>query len=179
MNKFIQRYLHLAPLLLLLISGSAVQAQDSTGAASGFGTPQSSGEKYLLRMLKVIDQIGVILPGQGFKSIKLGDTREKLISRWGKPEQANRKGLQYQLDPKTSVQFIGKKRIDTILVFGRSGSLARINNGVVFGMSPAQVLETFNAIPDKRSDTRIRYKKLGIELFFEQLALYKIAVFSP
>jgi len=173
MSKRSLRYLTLAPLLLALFAGIPAQAQ-----TPGFNSaPQSSGEKYLLRMLKVIDQIGVIIPGQGFKSVKLGDTREQLTTRWGKPEQANRKGVQYQLDPKTSVQFFGKNVIKSISVFGRSGSLARIDNGIVFGMSPAQVLETFNATPDKRSNTRIRYKKLGIELFFEQQTLYKITVF--
>jgi len=180
MKKLSQRYLLLAPLLLILLPGLTVQAQNSDSKApSAFGAPQSSGEKYLLRMLKVIDQVGVIIPGQGFKSIKLGETREQLVTRWGKPEQANRKGVQYQLDPKTSVQFIGKRKIDSILIFGRAGSLARVDNGVRFGMSPGRVLETFNATPDKRTNTRIRYKKLGIELFFEQQTLYKITVFSP
>lgn len=184
MNRRSQRYLILLPVLLALFVGLPAQAQtpaqnSATKAAGLMGTPQSSGEKYLLRMLKVIDQVGVILPGEGFKSIKLGDSREQLLARWGKPEQAKRKGVQYLLDPTTRVQFIGRKKIESILVFGRTGSLVRVNNGVAFGMSAEQVLEMFDTPPDKHTNTRLRYKKLGIELFFEQQMLYKIAVFTP
>lgn len=139
----------------------------------------SSNEQMMLRMFDIIDKIGIIIPGQGFKSIKIGDSRGRLIQLLGQPQQASKKALQYQLGPKTVLQFLGKKQIDEIIIYGGPGSLAHVNNGVLFGMSPAQTVELFKSAPDKQGGEAIRYDDLGIELFFEKLALFKIRVYAP
>ena len=41
------------------------------------------GKVVLSRLLDIIDQVGIILPGEGFKSIKLQDPIEKLIRLLG------------------------------------------------------------------------------------------------
>lgn len=135
----------------------------------------------LYHLLDIIDQIGIIIPGKGFKSIQLGDPIEKLIRLWGKPKSINRKGtLSYLLSQKTTIHFVGKKqRIETIVIIGKVGSLAHINNGIAFGMSQGQVLTQFNATPDKHNRKIIRYKALGIELGFKSGVLAEIAIFEP
>lgn len=139
----------------------------------------SDGEQAVITLLKVLDQVGIIIPGIGFKSFQLGQTREQLIKLWGKPQQATRKILQYQLDSKTVIQFHGKKTIKNIAVIGRYGSMARVDNGVAFSMTPDQVMEFFDTRPDKNDNKKVRYKNLGIEFYFENQALVKINVFAP
>ena len=141
-------------------------------------TQPSAGEQAVITLLKKLDQVGVIIPGKGFKSFQLGQTREQLISLWGKPQQATRKILQYQLDTRTVIQFHGKKIIESIAIIGQSGSMARVNNGIGFGMTPGQVMEFFDSPPDKQNDKIVRYKRLGIEFLFESQALRKIVVFA-
>ena len=138
----------------------------------------SNEEQAIINLLKIIDQVGVILPGAGFKSFKLGQTREQLVKLWGNPQQATRKVLQYQLDRNTVIQFHGKKIIESIAVIGQFGSVARVENGIVFGMTPAQVIEFFDVEPDKKNKTTLRYKNLGIEFFFKNQTLIKIVVFE-
>ncbi len=143
-------------------------------------TPSQDRDAIIIRLLEIIDQVGIIIPGKGFKSIKLGDPFEKLIRLWGKPKSVNRKGtISYLLSHKTVIHFSGKKSIETIVVVGKAGSLAHVNNGVVFGMTPGQVLAQFGATPDKHKPDLIRYKDLGIELGFKSGALAEIAIFKP
>ena len=157
------------------------QTQEGIPKAKATTTQQlpSDGEQAVIKLILILDQVGVIIPGTGFKSFQLGQTREQLIKLWGKPQQATRKILQYQLDPKTVIQFHGKKAIETIAVIGQYGSMARVDNGVVFGMTPGQVMEFFDTTPDRRNDNKVRYKNLGIEFYFENQALVKIVVFAP
>jgi len=155
-----------------LISVSANAAKTSTDEQS---------KAVLTRLLKIVDQVGIIIPGEGFKSIKLGDSAEKLVQLWGQPKSTNRKGtLSYLLSNKTIIHFLIKKGyIDTIAVVGKTGSLAHVNNGVVFGMTQGQVLAQFSATPDKHKPEVIRYKALGIELGFRTGKLAEIAIFEP
>jgi len=141
-------------------------------------TQPSTGEQAVITLLKMLDQVGVIIPGKGFKSFQLGQTREQLIKLWGKPQQSTRKILQYQLDTRTVIQFHGKKIIESIAIIGQFGSMARVNNGIGFGMTPGQVMEFFDSPPDKKNDEIVRYKRLGIEFLFENQALRKVIVFS-
>ena len=83
------------------------------------------------------------------------------------------------LSHKTVIHFAGKKNIVTIVVVGKAGSLAHVNNGVVFGMTQGQVLAQFSATPDKHTRKVIRYKNLGIELGFPSGTLAEIAIFRP
>ncbi len=135
----------------------------------------------LAHILETIDQVGIIIPGKGFKSIQLGDSVDKLIKIWGQPGNINRKGtLSYQLSINTVVHFlINKGRVKTIAVVGGPGSMTRINNGVRFGMPQGQVLAQFNATPDKHKPDLIRYKTLGIELGFSSNQLTEIAIIKP
>lgn len=139
----------------------------------------SDEEQAVIKLLKIIDQVGVIIPGIGFKSFQLGQTREQLIKLWGKPQQATRKILQYQMDTRTVIQFHGKKAIESIAIIGQYGSMARVENGIVFGMTPGQVMEFFDKKPDRKNDEKVRYKNLGIEFYFTNQALAKIVVFVP
>lgn len=141
--------------------------------------PLGDGEQAIIKLLEVIDQVGIIIPGKGFKSFQLGQTREQLVKLWGTPQQSTRKILQYQLDARTVIQFHGKKSIDSIAIIGQYGSMARVENGIVFGMTPGQVMEFFDASPDRKKDQYVRYKKAGIEFFFQNQALVKIIVFVP
>jgi hypothetical protein len=142
---------------------------------------EQNKQAILAYILETIDKVGIIIPGKGFKSIKLGDEAEKLIQLWGPPKTINRKGtLSYQLSAKTVVHFLVKKgSIRSIAVVGKPGSLARINNGVIFGMNREQVLVQFSASPDKQNPQLIRYKALGVELAFESGRLTEIAIFTP
>ncbi len=143
-------------------------------------TSSQERDAVITRLLEIIDQVGIIIPGEGFKSIKLGDPFEKLVRLWGKPKSVNRKGtVSYLLSHKTVIHFSGKKSIETIVVVGKAGSLAHVNNGVVFGMTQGQVLAQFSATPDKHKRDLIRYKDLGIELGFKSGTLAEIAVFKP
>lgn len=157
------------------------QTQERIPKAKAATTLQlpSDEEQAVIKLIKILDQVGVIIPGTGFKSFQLGQTREQLIKLWGKPQQATRKILQYQLDAKTVIQFQGKKSIETIAVIGQYGSMARVDNGVVFGMSPGQVMEFFDTTPDRKNDKKMRYKNLGIEFYFKNQALAQIVVFIP
>jgi len=153
----------------------------SLSALSAEISPEEKRQAILIRILQIIELAGIITPGEGFKSIKLGDSAEKLIRLWGQPKSANRKGtLSYLLSHKTIIHFLIKKgRIDTIAVLGKPGSLAHVNNGVVFGMTQSQVLAQFSATPDKQKQNLIRYKALGIELGFASGRLAEIAIFEP
>ncbi len=137
------------PLLAILFSLLLGQTALSALAAGTI----TELEKQVLKahVLEIVDKVGIIIPGGGFKNITLGDPVEKLIQRWGRPTNVNRKGtLSYQLSYKTTVHFLVKNdSIDTIAVNGRVGSLAHVNNGVVFGMTQGQVLAQFQATPDK------------------------------
>ena len=135
----------------------------------------------LAHILETIDQVGIIIPGEGFKSIQLGDSVDELIKIWGQPGNVNRKGtLSYQLSINTVVHFVvNKDRIKTIAVVGKPGSMTRIDNGVRFGMTQGQVLAQFIATPDKQKPQLIRYKALGIELGFSSNTLTEIAIFKP
>jgi hypothetical protein len=165
----------LAILFSLLLGVNAPQAVATA--------TKSEIEKQILitHLLEIIDKVGIIIPGEGFKSIKLGEPVEKLIRLWGRPKSINRKGtLSYLLSYKTTIHFLVKKdRIDTIAVNGRTGSLAHVNNGIVFGMTQGQVLAQFGVTPDKVKKNLIRYKKLGIELGFDSNRLTEIGIFKP
>lgn len=138
------------------------------------------GKVVLSRLLEIIDQVAIILPGEGFKSIKLQDPIEKLIRLWGKPRNISRKGtLSYLLSHNTVIHFSGKKYIEKIVVQGKGGSFSHVNNGVVFGMTQGQALAQFSTLPDTHTPTVIRYQSLGIELGFKSGVLAEIGVFTP
>ena len=165
----------LAILLSLLLGLSAPSAP---GAVT---KPELEKQAIIVHLLEIIDKIGIIIPGEGFKSMKLGEPVEKLIKRWGRPKSINPKGtLSYLLSHKTTIHFLVKKdHIDTIVVNGRIGSLAHVNNGVVFGMTQEQVLAQFRLTPNKIKQNLIRYKAQGIELGFDSNRLTEIAIFKP
>lgn len=141
---------------------------------------QSDAESVLPYLLKIIDKAGTIIPGVGFKSIKLGDPLAKLVQRWGPPKSTGPKGaLNYLLDANTLIHFLGDKRIETIVVRGNPGSFARVNNGIRFGMTPDLVIAQYNIRPDKHNKEMIRYRKLGIEYWFKAGILAEIKVYRP
>lgn len=171
-NRHRRQFIAAVPALLLGLGATPAFAAGNTSARDH--------EVILTHILEVIDLVGVIIPGEGFKSIKLGDPFEKLIRLWGQPKSVNRKGtLSYLLSQKTVIHFQGNKGIETIVVIGKPGSLAHVNNGVVFGMTQGQVLAQFSATPDKHTRKVIRYKRLGIELGFPSGTLAEIAIFKP
>jgi hypothetical protein len=167
------------PLLAILFSLSLSLSALSTSATGA----KSELEKQLIltHLLEIVDKVGIVIPGEGFKNIKLGEPVEKLLRLWGRPKSVNSKGtLSYQLSFKTTIHFLVKENhIDTIAINGRVGSLAHINNGVVFGMTQGQVRALFNATPDKVKQNLLRYKSLGIELGFDSNRLTEIAIFKP
>ena len=131
-------------------------------------------------ILDIIDAISTIIPGQGFKSIGLGDSMDRLQQLWGMPISIDKhKRLLYRLDSNTLIQFSGKQTIESIVVSGLAGSTARINNGAVFGMTRGQVLSQFASRPDQTSNNIIQYARLGIELNFTAHKLTKIIIFPP
>ena len=70
-------------------------------------------EVIFYRLLKIIDQAGTIIPGEGFKSVKLGDPIEKLIRLWGQPKIIDRDGTHiYLLSRKTVIHFLGETHIE-------------------------------------------------------------------
>ena len=147
-------------------------------AADNRHIPEDSAA--FVQLIKIIDQTGTIIPGQGFKSIKLGDSFEKLIRTWGKPRKTDGKNtLTYLLDRNTLIHFSGKKFVEEILVQGSISSLARVNNGIRFGMSREQVLSRFTQAPDKNKAELIRYRAAGIEFYFKAGALIGVKVFKP
>jgi len=161
-------------MLCLCLAGLSPSPAYSAGVS-----PSKENDVILVHLLGIIDQLGII-PGEGFKSIKLGDSYEKLVQLWGQPKAINKKGtVSYLLSAKTTIHFSGKKNIENIVVIGKPGSLARINNGVVFGMPQGQVIAQFDARPDKQTPERIRYKTRGIELGFKSGTLTEISIFSP
>jgi len=167
-------------LLTTLQTASAQQAPSqstSSGRISPIPDTLSDEQAAIINVLKVLDQVGVILPGKGFKSIQLGQTREQLVRAWGHPQQASRKAIQYQLDSRTVIQFVGRKTIDKIIVIGQPGSVARLENGVTFGMTPSQVTGLFDTQPDKQKNKLVRYKTLGIDFEFQQQILSRIIVY--
>lgn len=158
---------------LLLCAGSGQLA---------FADQQALDQSRLTRLLDIVDKVGVIIPGQGFKSIKIGDSAARLVQLWGQPKAVEKRGklLAYQLDQRTVILFqVKKKLIDKIVVQGKSGSLAHVNNGVVFGMTPQQTASQFPAQPENSSAKRLHYPQLGIELGFPQGRLTEILIFSP
>lgn len=167
----------LASLLLGLSITTASIAQNTLPKPGGITKPV----ELIGRVLEVLDQVGVIIPGKGFNSIHLGQPLTQLVALWGEPKKIDKRNgfLAYQLDEKTVIQFFGKKWIQKIVITGLPGSLARVNNGVVFGMSPIQVLHRFNAAPNKKTDKTIRYSDQGIVLSFDKLSLREIEVFKP
>lgn len=145
----------------------------------GETAPTNRGE-VINRVLQVLDQVGTIIPGKGFNSIGLGASPEQLVTLWGPPGDINPKGiLTYQLDELTTIAFYGKKAIDKIIVIGSTGSFARVDNGVIFGMTPSQVVERFTIKPDKATNDLLRYDDAGIQLSFENLSLIEIEIFNP
>ena len=167
------------PLLAILLSLLlGLSAPSAPGAVT---KSELEKQAIIMHLLEIIDKVGIIIPGEGFKSIKLGEPVEKLIKLWGRPKSINPKGtLSYLLSHKTTIHFlVNKDRIDTIAVIGRAGSLAHVNNGVVFGMTQEQVLAQFRVTPDKIKQNLIRYKALGIELGFDSNRLTEITVFKP
>jgi hypothetical protein len=170
--------------LFLTMMSSSLLGLMGLPALSAENQSEQEKQAILLHILEIIDQVGIIIPGKGFKSIKLGDPVEKLIQLWGQPKIINRNGtLSYQLSTKTVIHFLIKKnRIGSIAMVGKPGSLARINNGVRFGMTQEQVLAQFSTTappPDKHKPDLIRYKALGIELGFSSNQLTEIAIFRP
>jgi hypothetical protein len=164
-----------------MVSAPLLGLMSFPALSAGINSEQEK-QVILAHILETIDQVGIIIPGKGFKSIQLGDSVDKLIELWGQPGNINRKGtLSYQLSINTVVHFlINKGRIKTIAVLGKPGSMTRINNGVRFGMPQGQVLAQFNNVtPDKQKPQLIRYKALGIELGFSSNILTEIAVFKP
>lgn len=146
-------------------------------AAENMHVPEDSAA--FAQLIRIIDQTGTIIPGQGFKSIKLGESFEQLIRKWGAPRKTDGKNtLTYLLDRNTLIHFSGKKYIESILVQGQISSLARVNNGIRFGMSQAQVLNRFTQAPDKHKAELIRYRSAGIEFYFKAGVLIGIKVFE-
>ena len=132
-----RRQLLVALPALLLPSLAAAQQQADNDPN------RPDGEEFLSRLLLVIDQAGIIIPGRGFKSIAIGDSAEQLLELWGKPAKINRKNevLTYLLQQNTLIHFkLDDGLIESIVVMGQPGSLAKVNNGVIFGMSQEQVL---------------------------------------
>ena len=130
------------------------------------------------QLVQIIDQTGTIIPGVGFKSIGLGDSLGDLVSKWGPPKKTDGKNtLTYLLDRHTLIHFSGKDFIETIVVQGQVASLARVNNGIRFGMNQTQVLSRYNQAPDKHKAELIRYP--GIEFHFKEDILIAIKVFKP
>jgi hypothetical protein len=165
----------LAPLLL----GLSLSLGSASLAANGHQTSLDSAVLFS-RILEIIDKAGTIIPGEGFKSIKIGDPFKKLITLWGPPRNIDKEGtVSYLLSPKTVIHFTGKKNIKTIIVRGKPGSLARVNNGIMFGMSPDQAAARFKTAPDKVTQSGLRYKKIGIELTFGAGILKEIKVYKP
>lgn len=172
----LRRTLLLALPILLASSPAASQSRQDKQSAS------NEGQLLLSRLLDIIDQAGIIIPGQGFKSIRIGDPASRLVELWGPPPQVNsrKEVLSYRLRQLTQIHFkLDDGLIESIVVMGQPGSLAKINNGVVFGMSQEQVLNQFELAPDKRTASLIRYNELGIELGFPRGRLAEILVYAP
>lgn len=131
-------------------------------------------------ILNIIDQISTIIPGVGFNSIRIGDPVSRIVENLGAPHSVDKnKRLLYQLDEKTFYGFSGRKTIQQITATGLKGSLARLNNGITFGISPSQVVAKFNQKPNRASKRTVRYKSLGIEFQFDQNRLRTIVIFEP
>ncbi|MEE9447926.1 MAG: hypothetical protein V3V09_08180 [Arenicellales bacterium] len=171
MNK---RYLHALILGGLIALSSQSYAQQTQTLA-----PASDQRAILANALRILDQVGVILPGKGFKSIGLGDTPKHLITQWGQPIKKDPKGiLSYQLDLNTLIHFQGKSVIESIVIQGKQGSFARVINGLAFGEQPQGVRSAFTQAP-RIQNASLYYDRLGIAFTFTQNALSKIIVFSP
>ena len=109
------------PLLLVSAPATAQAPQD---------TQTTSNESRLLlsRLLDIIDQAGIIIPGKGFKSVQVGDPVRKLVELWGPPLQVDRgqEVLSYRLRQATQIHFkTDNGLIESIVVLGQPGSLAK------------------------------------------------------
>ena len=164
----------------LFVAGQSSQAQSQSQSQNSHHQITNGPAKRLSSMLQVIDSVSTIIPGQGFRSIGLGDSMDRLQKLWGAPFSTDKRGkVLYRLDPKTLIQFTGKESIESIVVSGSSGSVARINNGVEFGMRHGQVLSQFASKPNQISNKAVQYSHLGIELNFVARKLAKIMIFPP
>ncbi len=176
----LNRYSPLLAVLLLSLFVPYASAQQAVNpvpsSTPAYKAPPGSPEA-LISLLKVLDKVAVIIPGIGFKSFQLGQTRDQLIKLWGQPQQTSRKAVQYQLGPRTVIQFVGKNTIKEIIVIGQPGSVARVNNGASFGMMQEQVTDLFEQQPDKQNEKIVRYKALGIEFVFVDQQLSRIITY--
>ncbi len=133
-------------------------------------------------VIRHLQQDRQLLPGVGFRKIRLGHSFDHVARTWGPPTQRRSKLFsktwEYRVGNGTRVILRGRKQVSSIEVEAAYDSELRSAEGARFGMATYQVVSIYGP-PDRNTGDTLIYARKGIEFGFAQGALRTVKVVAP
>ncbi len=137
------------------------------------------------KLLAILANRHILIEGEGFHNIKLGDSMANIIKLWGNPLSIERTGLLntnvsmvYKTDAITYVVFEGSNNLKRITALGDLGSRVHTRLGAHFGMKVKDIARLYKKYESIVRRGRVEFTDLSTRFWFTNDRLSKITVYD-